>query len=314
MQDRDSLVLLEGILREQGVDFNHLNSYNMGVERDLRNLDGVELLPVELRDGKVLTFRFGNVSFRSPVIIEDDLREVELTPRLARARRENYSARMYVDIHIFTSENHQIKLSEEVVKLGLLRRRKQALNFAENNDIVLDGCVDDDGMSEIELEPGICHRVEPMVYLTAFPVMVGSRLCRLYGLPKERLQEMGEAIYEPGGYFIMRGKERVIVPQKLMAKNTLFISRDAPSGNTDPTKEVCTGNIHCYGNGFQVQRVVNRIIIAHDKDFQDTTIRVVVIPVHQRKGKRGIPLGVLLAALGNFHVFLFLFHVLLFFF
>lgn len=284
--DVASLVLLEAVLRERGVDYNHLNSYNSFVENDLRTLEGITVPPVPLRDGKVLHFRFGNVVFRPPVIIEDDLREVELTPQLAKQRRENYCARMYVDIHIFELRDTEVELSNEVVRRGLLRRRGDANEDDEDQD---------QGLEALELSVGITHRVEPMVYLTAFPVMVGSRLCRLHGLPVEELQRMGEAIFEPGGYFIMRGKERVIVPQKNMSKNTLFITVDEPSGNTDQRKIVYVGTMHCCGEDVSAQRVVNRVIIAHEKELQDTTIRVAITQLYAGKG---VPLSVLLAALG----------------
>jgi DNA-directed RNA polymerase beta subunit len=289
--DKQSLVLLEGILREQGVDYNHLNSYDNIVAEELSSLEGITVPDVPLRDGSTLVFRFGRTAFRKPVIIEDDLREVKLYPRLAKQRRENYCARMYVDIHVFTLQpGVASELPEEVIKLGMLRRRQNELIRDDDDEN------DDDGLDEIELAMGVKHRVEPLVYLTAFPVMVGSRLCRLHGLPVERLQELGEAIHEPGGYFIMRGKERVIVPQKNMSKNTLFISDDTPSRSNDPTKAVFVGTIHCCSEAVNAQRVVNRVIMAYEKELQDFTIRVAVTQVYN--AGKGVPLGVLLAALG----------------
>lgn len=288
LKDEDSLLLLEAVLRERGVDYNHINSYDSFVENELRSLEGIVIAPVPLRDGTVLHFRFGNLNFRRPpTIIEDDLREVELTPRLAKQRKENYCARTYVDIHIYTLRDNEVELTDEVIRRGLLRRRRDGGNIDVEDY--------DDGIEELDLSVGVKHRVQPMVYLTAFPVMVGSRLCALHGKPVEELQRLGEAIFEPGGYFIMRGKERVIVPQKNMSKNTLFITTDEPSGNTDPRKISHVGTMHCCGEDVSSQRVVNRIIVAHEKEIQDTTVRVAITQLYAGKG---IPLSVLLAALG----------------
>ena len=230
--DRESLDLLRAILEERGIDHHHLSSYNHEVETHLRNLNDVIIDPVDLRDGSVLHFRFGNVTFQKPVLVEDDKRVVALTPKLARSRSESYCANMYVDIHIFTARTKDHVLHPETVKMGLLRHQRRPfivesvtmpLPLHNDDDI-------DDGSEDIELAPGISHRTQSQVYLTAWPVMVGSRLCRLHGLPTERLVEMGELIHEPGGIFIMRGKERIIVPQKNMTKNMLYIAKDIPSG------------------------------------------------------------------------------------
>ncbi len=52
---------------------------------------------------------------------------------------------------------------------------------------------------------------EKDIYVGSIPVMVKSKLCRLYGLGFEELVKLGEDPYDPGGYFIINGAERVIV-------------------------------------------------------------------------------------------------------
>ncbi len=113
-------------------------------------------------------------------------------------------------------------------RLGYLRR-KQRPQIQQTDE----NYVDDDGVEEIELAPGITHYVCPTVYLAPFPVMVGSILCRLQGLPTEQLIEMGELIHEPFGMFLMRGKERILVPQKNMTKNMLYVDIETPAGQND---------------------------------------------------------------------------------
>jgi DNA-directed RNA polymerase beta subunit len=159
---------------------------------------------------------------------------------------------------------------------------------------------EDDGVDEIELAPGISHYVCPRVYLTSFPVMVGSRLCRLYGLPVERLIEMGELIHEPNGMFIMRGKERILVPQKNMTKNMLYVAVEVPVGQDGSSSQqlIHTGTIHCCGEASEAQRVVNKIIVGYEKEYQDIAVRVSVTQVFAGKTVKGVPVGVLLAALG----------------
>ena len=66
------------------------------------------------------------------------------------------------------------------------------------------------------------------VRIGAFPIMLHSKLCCLQNQPFEVLREMGECPFDQGGYFVIDGKEKVVVAQERIALNKLFIneSRD----------------------------------------------------------------------------------------
>ena len=67
--------------------------------------------------------------------------------------------------------------------------------------------------------------VHQNVRIGAIPVMVGSRLCNLHGLDdRSRVLEAGECTFDQGGYFIINGKEKVIIAQERNVTNVLFIS------------------------------------------------------------------------------------------
>jgi DNA-directed RNA polymerase II subunit RPB2 len=55
------------------------------------------------------------------------------------------------------------------------------------------------------------------------PIMLHSKLCVLHDKPAEVLREMGECPYDHGGYFIIDGKEKVVIAQERIATNTFFI-------------------------------------------------------------------------------------------
>ena len=55
------------------------------------------------------------------------------------------------------------------------------------------------------------------------PIMVGSKYCHLYGLSPDQLNELGEDRYEPGGYFIVNGGERVIISQERITDNQFLV-------------------------------------------------------------------------------------------
>lgn len=64
----------------------------------------------------------------------------------------------------------------------------------------------------------------PRTLLGAIPIMTHSDPCILHGQGTDVLREFNECVYDQGGYFIIDGKEKVIVSQERITTNRLFIS------------------------------------------------------------------------------------------
>lgn len=62
------------------------------------------------------------------------------------------------------------------------------------------------------------------VALGSIPIMLHSDICILNNQGSEILRKMGECPYDMGGYFIINGKEKVIIAQEKIVTNRLFTS------------------------------------------------------------------------------------------
>lgn len=69
-------------------------------------------------------------------------------------------------------------------------------------------------------------QVLEQIYLGRFPIMLQSDLCILKGLGSDVRFYMGECKNDYGGYFIIDGKEKVIISQEKFADNMLYIKKN----------------------------------------------------------------------------------------
>ncbi|XP_057807946.1 DNA-directed RNA polymerase III subunit 2-like [Salvia miltiorrhiza] len=64
------------------------------------------------------------------------------------------------------------------------------------------------------------------VIIGRLPIMLKSCCCVLYGKDEEELARYGECPLDPGGYFIVKGTEKVILMQEQLSKNRIIIDVD----------------------------------------------------------------------------------------
>ena len=77
-------------------------------------------------------------------------------------------------------------------------------------------------------EERVVHKEElNKIYLGNFPIMVQSNMCILNTLARDVRFNMGECRNDYGGYFIINGKEKVIIPQETFANNTIYVKKNS---------------------------------------------------------------------------------------
>ena len=127
------------------------------------------------------------------------------------------------------------------------------------------------------------------IYLGRFPIMVQSNLCILKGLASEARFNMGECRNDYGGYFIISGKEKVILSQEKFADNMLYVRKYKPDELYSYSCEVHSVS----EDSSKPIRYTSVKIVAPDVSFTNNQIVVDVPNV-----KKPIPLFILMRALG----------------
>jgi DNA-directed RNA polymerase II subunit RPB2 len=123
-----------------------------------------------------------------------------------------------------------------------------------------------------------------------FPIMIHSNKCVLRGLPKNTIHQMGECYNDNGGYFIIDGKEKAIIPQEKFADNMMYI-REYKDDNSDYSYSCIMRTVS--ENASKPERTL-KIHIVRENDKYTMGNIVVDIP----NVRKPIPLFIVMRALG----------------
>lgn len=75
---------------------------------------------------------------------------------------------------------------------------------------------------DIEYTRGSQRIVRNNLVIGRMPIMLRSSNCVLYGKPEFELAKMNECPHDPGGYFVVRGQEKVILIQEQLSWNKMI--------------------------------------------------------------------------------------------
>ncbi len=84
---------------------------------------------------------------------------------------------------------------------------------------------------DVEYTKGNHINVASDVLIGQMPMMLGASNCWLANMKHEELARIKECPYDPRGYFVVKGVEKVILIQEQIAKNRIIIEVDSKTGN-----------------------------------------------------------------------------------
>ena len=122
-------------------------------------------------------------------------------------------------------------------------------------------------------------------FLTRIPIMLHSNLCSLKNIPEKVKQNLGEGKYDPGGYFIFDGNEKVLVCQEQRITNRLFLHKsqikkishyvEVKSASLDGLTSARTNRIQLENSGLFTVRMGQSDAFLEEKNGRDIPLFIV---------------------------------------
>ena len=113
---------------------------------------------------------------------------------------------------------------------------------------------------------------EGAVTIGRMPLMLRCRNCVLHGKSEAELARLGECPLDPGGYFVVRGTEKVVMIQEQLSKNRIILSLDS---NDLPTASV-TSSTHERKSKTNCVVKHSKLYLKHNAFSDDVNVFVVM--------------------------------------
>ncbi|GAA6041926.1 hypothetical protein JCM8097_000226 [Rhodosporidiobolus ruineniae] len=105
------------------------------------------------------------------------------------------------------------------------------------------------------------------------PIMLRSNKCVLTGKNKAQLAQMTECPLDPGGYFVVKGTEKVILVQEQLSKNRIIVETEPKKGLVQAS---VTSSTHERKSKTYVLTKHGKIYLKHNSIHEDIPIGVVL--------------------------------------
>ena len=110
------------------------------------------------------------------------------------------------------------------------------------------------------------------VLIGRMPLMLRCNRCVLSGKDEKALAELGECPLDPGGYFVVKGVEKVILIQEQLSKNRIIIDVD-PQGNMNAS---VTSSTHERKSKTTMVYKAGKVLLRHNTFTDDVPAMVVL--------------------------------------
>nr|AJA90758.1 DNA-directed RNA polymerase IV second largest subunit [Cycas revoluta] len=193
-----------------GLISHQLNSFNdfmsNGLQQVVDDIGGFVVEPdynpqKQKADGlwRHASISFGKVTVEKPSYCTVKGKKLQLKPTEARLRNMTYSAPVYVEMKmkIYTRDNGKTN--------GKCKNNSSLPVKGGENVMVL-------------------HEENNNVLIGRIPVMVKSELCHMHGLAPKDLLKKGDCYFDVGGYFIIKGHEKIFIAQEERCTSRIWVS------------------------------------------------------------------------------------------
>lgn len=147
-------------------------------------------------------------------------------------------------VHVSEKETFRVKFSQVYINTpsimvdGIINK-KITPNDARLRDLTYESTIFLDILEERVVENKVVSSVlHPHVSAFKIPIMLMSSRCNLSTMSKEEKIASGECEFDHGGYFIINGKERVIVGQERISYNHVFVFPDNADSKSKYVAEI----------------------------------------------------------------------------
>ncbi|KJH50741.1 DNA-directed RNA polymerase, beta subunit [Dictyocaulus viviparus] len=124
---------------------------------------------------------------------------------------------------------------------------------------------------DVEYTRGSQRVIKRDLTIGRMPIMLRSSKCILKDLAEEELARVQECPYDPGGYFIIKGSEKVILIQEQLSKNRIMIGRNS---NKDLQCEVLSSTSEKKSKTYVIARR-NRYWLRHNQLTDDIPVAII---------------------------------------
>eukprot|EP01083_Nonionella_stella_P046301 123948_1 len=192
----DSWVVISQYFHEKGMVRQQLDSFDEFIMNSMQEIveqtRDIEVLSEPMCDDDnddeyrvKVSIHFGQIYLTYPTMVEEDGEKHTLIPNTARIRHLTYAADLHVDV------------TRKVWRIY-----------------------------ERDLEEDLRLEDTDRVFIGKIPIMLRSQYCTLHvnrDKGEKGLTDLGECPLDQGGYFIVNGREKVLIAQERMSSNHVYI-------------------------------------------------------------------------------------------